>query len=145
MGSTNIISLFPLFLAVPSLNLGNIKRKILGKAENGTRGCWVRSKYATSVLSSLPPLSMWPNCLKQLCLISGTTRWPVQRRERVDGESHRHRVPVAKSRYDNQSSAFFLGFEPATFSCWEFSTKCHTNVLYQSLTFSFKRELMFRA
>ena len=33
-----------------SKNLSNIKKKILENAENRTRGCWVRSKYATSVL-----------------------------------------------------------------------------------------------
>ena len=41
---------------MPSINLSNIKRKILGKAENQTWGCWVRSKYATSVLSAPPQL-----------------------------------------------------------------------------------------
>ena len=39
-----------------SIELSNIKRKVLWNAENQTWGCWVRSKYATSVLlSSLPP------------------------------------------------------------------------------------------
>ena len=33
-----------------SINVSNIKRKFVGNAENQTRGCWVRSKYATSVL-----------------------------------------------------------------------------------------------
>ena len=37
---------------VPSINLCNIKRKILGNEENQIWGCWVRSKYATSVLRS---------------------------------------------------------------------------------------------
>ena len=36
-----------------SVNLSNIKIKIIGNAENQTRGCWVRSRYATSVLCSL--------------------------------------------------------------------------------------------
>ena len=44
--------LWPLFLAVPSINLSTIKRKILGIAENRTLGCWVRSSYATSVQCS---------------------------------------------------------------------------------------------
>ena len=37
-------SLYPRFCAVTSINLSNIKRKILGNAENQTQGCWVRSK-----------------------------------------------------------------------------------------------------
>ena len=45
-------SLGPLFWAVPSINLTIFKRKILGNSENQTRGCWVRSKYATTVLCS---------------------------------------------------------------------------------------------
>ena len=34
-------SICTLFKAVPSINLGNIKRNIIGNAESRTRGCWV--------------------------------------------------------------------------------------------------------
>ena len=47
-------SLCPLFYAVSSINHSNIRKKILGSTKNQTRGCWVWSKYATSVLSSPP-------------------------------------------------------------------------------------------
>ena len=36
------------------INLPHIKRNILRFPESRTRGCWVRSKYATSVLCSSP-------------------------------------------------------------------------------------------
>ena len=45
-------SLRPLFRAVPSINLSNIKINILGNAENHTRGSCVRSKSAISVQCS---------------------------------------------------------------------------------------------
>ena len=37
---------------MPSINISNIKRNILGDTENRTRGCWERSRYATTVLCS---------------------------------------------------------------------------------------------
>ena len=52
MGLIDIIKPLSLFEAAPSINLSNIKRKILENAENRTGGCWVRSEYATSVLCS---------------------------------------------------------------------------------------------
>ena len=59
MGSCDILSfstIHHLSSAVLSINLGNIEIKILGNAENQIRGCWVRSKRATSVLCSPPSL-----------------------------------------------------------------------------------------
>ena len=47
-------SLCPLLLAVPSINLSNIKIKILGNVGYRIRGWWVRSKSVTSVLCSPP-------------------------------------------------------------------------------------------
>ena len=35
-----------------SINLCNIKKTIIGNTQNRTQGWWVRSKYATSVLSA---------------------------------------------------------------------------------------------
>ena len=59
--SLTLSSLCLLFLALPSINKSNIKSKILGNAENQTRGCRVRSRYATSVLKI--------KILKKICLL----------------------------------------------------------------------------
>ena len=40
---------------MPSINRSIIKRKIPENTENWTRGCWVRSKYATPVLCCPSP------------------------------------------------------------------------------------------
>lgn len=48
MGLINIFRLYTLW--EPSLNLSNIKNKIIANAENRTRGCSVSSAKATSVL-----------------------------------------------------------------------------------------------
>ena len=56
---------------MPSINLSNIKRKILGTAEKRTGHCWVRSKDETSVLCSPPPPPpSFPNlCLSALFIV----------------------------------------------------------------------------
>ena len=51
-------SLCTLFQALPSINISNIKKKIIGNAKNQTQGCWVRSKYVTCVLSSTPRIEI---------------------------------------------------------------------------------------
>ena len=40
--------------------ISNITRKILGNTKNQTQGCWVRSKYTTSVLCSPPGRAFEP-------------------------------------------------------------------------------------
>ena len=42
---------------MPSINVSNIKRKIIGNPENCSRGCWVGSKYATSVPCHAAPMT----------------------------------------------------------------------------------------
>ena len=41
---------------MPSINLSNIKRKNLGNVENRTQSYWLRSKYATSLHTSMRKL-----------------------------------------------------------------------------------------
>ena len=41
-----------------SINLSNIESQILGNAENGTRGCWVRSKIALHCAMQPPTRQM---------------------------------------------------------------------------------------
>ena len=61
-----------------SINLSRTKRKIIGNAENRTRGCWMRSRYATSVPRS--PLGC-STLLVLMSLVFITCAWEPCKRQ----------------------------------------------------------------
>ena len=103
MGSIDIIKPLFTFLTRAINNFSNIKRKILGNAENWARGCWVRIKYAAP--------SHVPNSLIQ--------QWPknLQGLTQESGSAHRQR-PTSSPRSSRTSGRSWTSWTGSSSSWW---------------------------